>query len=289
MGFLSDGGGAPEVASTETSEEPAEGAEAAEATPEAEQIDHTPVERVTLSRKETAIQKRNAIEKQIESLSNTVKETATKHQAELAEARAESARIRGTYDALVPFLQQRQSPGPTPAAPDSQALLREANAALDKSDMGEYHRLLTASILAGLPQQQAQAPQQQSRQASPVVQAMLGQFPAVVDAGDRGLQLAIIEDQKLGLLGIPDGPARYRKAFELASNQLAPQGAPQYSQQSRQVLSGVPPARSAGGSSKGEPGVSLSSFELKWAEAAGMSKEEYAKAIAEKDPKRLER
>jgi hypothetical protein len=122
-----------------------------------------------------------------------------------------------------------------------------------------------------------------------MVMAMMSQFPAVVNAGEKGRLLAIIKDQELGLMGMPDGMDRYRKAFELAANQLGgqQQTQPQFSQASRGALAGVSGARNSGPTGAGEPGIVLSAYEKDVARRCGMSLEEYATYVAEGQPDRV--
>lgn len=248
-------------------------------------------EKVVLSRKERSIGKQQAFEKQLSELKETFSKHGTDTAAAIAQRDAEIARLRGGFDVLAPLI-ARQQQAAAPPPPDPNAMMREAKKALDAGDFDLYQQKVMeateARIFARLP-----PPQQQVQQApgtNPVVTAIMGQFPTVLNAGERGLQLAIIKDQELAVMGYPNGPDRYRKAFELASNMLQPAGSAQYSQNSREVLSGVPPARSGGGKSgNGEAGVHLSAYELSVAEKCGMTREEYAKYIVEADPKRLER
>ncbi len=137
-----------------------------------------------------------------------------------------------------------------------------------------------------IPQQQQYVPQQPAM--PPHIQMMMMQHPAVVNAGDRGIQLAIVEDQKLALQGVPNTPERYQKAFQLAAIALAPNSAAAYSQDSRGALSGIPNARSTGSGGKGgDAGVNLTAYELEVARKCGMSKAEYAQYIADAHPERL--
>lgn len=286
MGFLSDG--APE--GMEQNAEPAADPEAPTTEgqqQEAQTEEPQRTERVTLTRRDKERAKRDELSTQLKTLSETVSKSEQNYREELSKRDAEIARLAGFQQAALLHQQQRQAP--VQAAPDPVSLMKEAKKALDAGDLDGYHDAIQAAmearIMGKIPAPQPQYQPQQ--QANPVAMALLTQNPAVLAAGQRGINLAIIEDQKLALMGIPDGPDRWKKSFALAENALQPAPQPGYSADSRQVLSGVG-TRPTGGGSR-EAGVTLSDFELKWAEASGMSKEEYAKALAEANPKRLER
>lgn len=293
MGFIdsAEPAGSDDTAPVETegaaTETPTDGG-GQDDTPAQEQPQRT--EKVVLSRRERSIGKQQAFEKQLTELKETFSKHGSDTAAAIAQRDAEIARLRGGFDVLAPLI-ARQQQAAAPAPPDPTAMMREAKKALDAGDFDLYQQKVMeateARIFARLPPPQQQV---QAQGTNPVVTAIMGQFPTVLNAGERGLQLAIIKDQELAVMGYPNGPDRYRKAFELASNMLQPAGAAQYSQTSREVLSGVPPARSGGGKGgNGEAGVHLSAYELSVAEKCGMTREEYAKYIVEADPKRLER
>lgn len=273
---IADGGADPAA-------DPAEGATAQPGGEGAEPSERT--ERVAVpSRRKAAAEGKAAIERQVADLAKTLSERdesfRTELRTQLAQRDQDIARMRGSFEALA----QRQA-APTPAAPDPAALRKAARAALDSGDFDEYQNLTEQAILARVP-----APQQAAAPAPGIpipVQAVLASFPDVLEQ-PTGMQLAIIEDQRLALKGIPNTPARYRQAFELARAQLGKPAAPAFSQSSRGVLAGVPPARNSAGAASGEPGVQLTDYELSVAQRCGMTKAEYAAFIAEANPKRLQ-
>lgn len=291
MGFLGDAE-ATEDTSDDTGADETVGAEQ----PASAQVDSSEnesvrpaepqkTERVALpSRREKAAQRQSSFSDEIKALRETMTQSQKSYGEQLAAIQQENARLRGGFEAIVPVLQRQQQPaGPAQQTPDAKK--REGRKALDAGDFETWDRLNTEAILdqvyAHMPQ-----PQQAAPQTSPVVQAMLMQHPSVVDAGERGIQLAIIKDNELALMGVPNTPERYRKAFQMAEAQLKPNTAPAYSQASRGALAGIPRGQSGGGGG-GEPGVQLTAYEIGVAKRCGMSPSEYAKYVAEMDPSRV--
>ena len=298
MGFLSGGADGGEGGESQVEGSVSDATEAPEGgtEPGGDPQDAAPpprTERVPLGRRAEAKARKDSFEKELGSIKESLSKQEREYREELSRRDTEIARLRGAYEALQPMVSQRQAQAEPPPA-DPAALRREARKALDANDFDGYEAktqeamLIEAErrILARLPQQQAQPVQ------NPVVSALLAQFPAVLQSGQRGMDLAVVEDRKLAILGHQDGPDRWRKAMELASVALGgSQETPrQYSASSRETLAGLPTARSSAGSSANEgPGVELSTYELQVAERAGMSREEYAKYMAEAYPERVRR
>jgi hypothetical protein len=269
---------------------------AGDVTPEAQQPDATPElpkeepgTRVSVAPKPSRREaQRLAAEEQSKKL-DSVLEAVGRFSGELSQRDAQIAELRGALSAYA----QRPAPEPArPAAPQTNAddLLEQANALLDKQDFRGYQRKYAEYIHATSPrpepvQQQAQQPPYMS----PQVVALMGQYPDVA-THQAGIRLAVIEDAKLAAMGYADGPQRYAAAFEAARATLKggqrQQGA-QFSQQSAAVLSGVPTARQSTGSSGDRgPTVVLTDHEKRWAKAAGMSEEQFARDIYVHHPER---
>jgi hypothetical protein len=225
-------------------------------------------------------------------------ERDAKFQAEFARRDQEIAMLRGEISARLSQPQVIQQQAPTaPAGPDPAELRRQARQALDNKDFSEYERLSELATIERVKREfeprfaQVQAPaQQQQGGMSPQAMAWAAQYPDVM-THQNGLQLAIIEDAKLHHMGHQPGPARFKAAFEAARATITggqKPAAPQYSQQSAAVLSGVPTSRSpAGGGGEGQgPGVVLTPQEKDIARKAGMSLDEFAKDIYDHHPER---
>lgn len=242
---------------------------------------------VKLSRREAQRQRSDELTSKLDALTKTFDESRKSWEAKLAQVEQENARHRGAFEMLTrqQQIQQAQVSQPQRKSPDE--IKRAAREALDAGKFDDWDRLNTEAILE---QVKSLIPAQQQVQSGPhpVVQAMMVQFPAVVNAGQRGIDMAIAQDNVLAAMGVPDGPERYRKAFELASNTLSGQNPqqPQYSQASRGALAGLP-ANRTGGQSAGEPGIMLSAYEKEVARRCGMSLEEYAGFLAESQPDRV--
>jgi hypothetical protein len=291
MGFLSDASEADGGSDIETTEDTAQTVDTSAQEQTTSTQDTPPTEqkteRVALpSRRERAAQRTNEVTQQLQALQKTIGESTKQFETRMSALAEENARLRGGFEAIQ---QQRQAPAqqqPPQKTPDE--MRREARKALDAGDFETWERMHTDAILA---QVRPLIPQQQAPQApgpSPVVQAMLMQHPGVVGAGERGIQLAIAEDNRLAALGHAPSPERFQQAFKLAEQALKPAAAPAYSQASRGALAGVPRQRdNATSQSSGDQGVVLTAYEMQVAEKCGMSKAEYAKYVAEMDPKRV--
>ena len=298
MGFLNGGFSASESSGDTESAGSAESAATEEPAAPEQQTEPAAApeppkgERVQVpSRRGAAAAKRDAIEQKLSALESQHTKTVEQMRQDLAQRDAELARLRGGFEAIQPFLAQRQQ-APAPAAPDPDQLAREARALLDSGDFDGYQRktmeATEARILAKIPRQQPAPPAQAP--ISPVVSALMAQHPKVLEAGDRGVQLAVIKDQELAVMGVPNGPDRWRRAFEMASTALGgtAQQPASYSQASREVLSGVPTARGGAKGTDAGPGVTLSAYEVEVARRCGMTKEEYVQYIIEAHPERVE-
>lgn len=245
---------------------------------------------VKLSRREEQRQKRDELSVKLDALTKTFGDAQKSWETKLSQVEQENARRQGQFDAVIAQTRQQQitQQQQQPARKSPDELKRQAREAIDAGKFDDWDRLNTEAILE---QVKGMIPAQQQVQSGPhpVVQAMMVQFPAVVNAGQRGIDMAIAQDNVLAAMGVPDGPERYRKAFELASNTLggqAPQAA-QFSQASRGALSGLPNSRNSGSAGSGEPGVMLSAYEKDVARRCGMSLEEYASFLAEGQPDRV--
>lgn len=270
-------------ADTEASTAEAEGAEAKPAPTERVDLPKTP------SRRERAKQDSDAILTELKTIRESHNRTADEMRSALAARDAEIARLRGGYEALQPIVQQRHNEANR--APDASQLRKEAQEAIDRGDFTTYQQKFAesvkADIVATLPRQE----QQQHYAPPPLdprLQVIMGQHAEVV-THPQGLKLAMIEDQKLGqVYGIPDGPDRWSRAFQIAKAQLgatAPTNG--YSQQSAGALAGVPTTNGGGRGQSRDPGVELTEHEKGVARAADMSYAEYAKFLAEASPNRV--
>jgi hypothetical protein len=290
MGFLNDA-----TAADSSNDEPITGNDSGEltetSTPANDNAISTKPEGapVKLSRREAQRQKNDELATKLDALTKTFGDAQKSWETKLSQVEQESARHRGAFEQLTRQQQiqqaqvQQQTPKKSPAE-----MRREAQAMLDAGKFDQWQDMFTESIVE---QMKGIIPAQQQVQSGPhpVVQAMMVQFPAVVNAGQRGIDMAIAQDNVLAAMGVPDGPERYRKAFELASNTLGGQAAqqPQYSQASRGALAGLPANRTGGAQNGGEPGIMLSAYEKEVARRCGMNLEEYATFLAEGQPDRV--
>lgn len=245
---------------------------------------------VKLSRREQQRQDRNELSAKLDAMTKTFGESQKAWETKFSQMAEENARRQGAFDAMMAQtrqqqIQQAQVQQPPRKSPDE--LKRQAREALDAGKFDDWDRLNTEALME---QVKGLIPVQQPAQSGPhpVVQAMMAQFPAVLNAGQRGIDMAIAQDNVLAAMGVPDGPERYRKAFELASNTLGgqQQQQPQFSQASRGALAGVPNNRNSG-QGTGDPGIVLSAYEKDVARRCGMSLEEYAGFLAEGQPDRV--
>jgi hypothetical protein len=294
MGFLDSGAGA-DLSQVDDSGAPE---------PANEQVDNSiPVEtqpepkgeRVALptGRRAAAKQAQDAVLKEIGSLKETLTQEQQRFRQELERRDRELAELRGGFQAIQPILQKQQETA-KPQAPNPDDLHRKATEALEAGRFEEYRRYereaITAEVLGKIPQSQAQQ-QPQGPMLPPELQMVIMTNPAAqrVVSNKNGLEMFATKDNELRLMGISPGPERWRKAFELADNTFGGSQAvqPQYSQQSAHALAAVPTSRPSAPAAR-EPGITLTKQEEYWADLAGMSREEYAKFLAESNPSRIE-
>lgn len=212
-------------------------------------------------------------------------ERESRYLQQLAEQREELARMRGALE------ERRSAPQPVaPAAPREtpEDLERQANAALDAGSHSEYQRLmkrayrLEAEAAADEKLKVFREEIQRSipKPIDPQVTFLINSHPNVAKAGARGIRAVQLKDEELEIYGMPRGPERVAKAFELANQALGSQGqreaAPKFSQQSGAALSAIPTARPAGNGEGGE-GFTLTPLEVQTAKAARMTPAEYVK------------
>lgn len=245
------------------------------------------------SRRTKARDAESALAKQIEELTSKVSGSEKRYAEELSRRDQEIARLRGSYEALS---QSRQA-APEPPKADPKALRKEAQTKLDAGDYAGWDERYSEAMLLEAEERvkklipRPAAPVQQPDYAT---QAVIQSFPDVMghtnERGEPiGWQLAAVEDQRLALLGIPNGPERYKRAFEAVRASLPKAGRNGFSAASRGVLSAVPPGRSAGAPEEGELGVEITPYMREVARKCGMTIEEYAKYYAEGNPKAVRR
>lgn len=201
-------------------------------------------------------------------------QTIARLQQELAESR------RAVPQQQAPQQQQDEDPG---------RLQLEARKALAENRFDDYERLNQQAIETRLRRElrsemETRVQELQKKlptQVDPQIQFLLNRHENVAMSGDRGYQAVMVQDQTLELYGVPKGPARLAKAFELADKLLGgmkqqPTGG--YDPAAAYALSGVAPARSAApAASAQEDGYKLSPTELEVARAARMTPQEYVK------------
>lgn len=225
----------------------------------------------------------------------TLRETFTKqgetYQQQMERIARENAELRGQVQGWM--AQPRQTERARDPEPSADDLMKQARKALDNKDFDGYQEFYAKAIRAQvlgevrgmIPQQQAPAPQ-----VHPMLQVVAGQYADVVSDA-YAMDLAKAKDNQLARSGMPDGPERWRLALEEGRRALtAGQKKPaQFSQKSRQVLSGVPTQRGNGqGGGESTPGVHLTAQELAYAKKFKMSVDEYAQHLAAMHPERIE-
>jgi len=182
-----------------------------------------------------------------------LKETITKERETYAERlqriETENARLYGELRGYMQRpTQQAQQDRQVDPGPDPEKLLEEANEALDNRDFAKYQKKFAESVRASaVRDMQSRAPQPQQQYqgpppVNPVLAAVMSQYTDVV-TDPRGIPMAQAQDRVLDAQGLPDGPDRWNRAFTEARRVLgkkATNGKPQFSQDNRQVLSGVP-------------------------------------------------
>lgn len=290
--YVDDGGSETEAPEQEPRE--------TEAT-ERESEPETPVEPpklVKTNRRGGAQAAREALAGELKGLRDTIERQQRENAEASARYQREVAELRGNFQGYMSQQRQQTERPPEPALPDPEKLLEEANAALDRKDFAGYQKKYAESIRAGMMreiaprfQQQTQAPQPQI---NPMLQIVASQYGDVV--GNRAaFELVQAHDRILAGEGVPEGPERWKLAFEEGRRYLASKakgGQQRFSQGSRAVLSSqVPTDRSAprGERAPGETGIRLSAEELKTAKKYRMTPEEYAAELAELHPERVEK
>jgi hypothetical protein len=290
MGFLNDASAADsgneEPVTSGTGDSADNGIDTSEPAAISTKPDGAPVK---LSRREAQRQKNDDLAAKLDTLTKSFGDAQKTWETKLSQVEQENARSRGAFEAIVAQTRQQQiQQGQQTPRKSPDEMKRAAREALDAGKFDDWDRLNTEAILE---QVKGLIPAQQPVQSGPhpVVQAMMAQYPAVLNAGQRGVDMAIAQDNVLAAMGVPDGPERYRKAFELASNTLGgqQQQQPQFSQASRGALAGVSGARNSGPTGAGDPGIMLSAYEKDVARRCGMSLEEYASFLAEAQPDRV--
>lgn len=280
MGFLDNGGGADlnQVEDNTPSEETASYTQEEQSTSTNESSKPT-------GRRAQAKAAQDAVLNELKTLRESFTTRDQEFRNEIERRDRELAELRGGFQAIQPILQQRQEP-PKPPAPDSAELNRKAREALDAGKFEDYDRYKTEALKADLLNEiQKRVPQQQQERPQPGVdprlQIIMMQHPTVA-MNPRGIELARLKDQELAIMGIADSPDRWKKAFELAENSIngGKPTQPQYSQSAAQVLSSIPTSRSGANTQEANnPASTLTDAQKYWADASGMSREEYAKIL----------
>lgn len=246
-------------------------------------------------RRPSARDAESAIQKELKELRDSVASSQNGYRDELSKRDQEIARLNGRYEALS---QQRSTPETKKV--DTKVLLTQAQEKLDKGDYQGWSELYREAVLVDAEERISKLIPKQTQQSAPVqvpyaIQTVVNAFPDVMEhMGPKGepigWELAVLEDRRLALQGIPDGPGRYRKAFEAARASLPKKATNGYSAGSRALLSAVPPSRSApADDGEEEMGVEITPYMREVAKRCGMTVQEYAKYYAEGNPKAVRR
>jgi len=265
------------------------GAEPAFTPPEPPKTEHVPLP-AKPSRRQAAAAAQQDVMKEL----NSFKEKFT---SELSQRDQVIAELRGRLSATEPLVaraaQPQQPAGPPEETPDQ--LRAKAREHLDKGEVREYERLrdeatkreILAEVTKRMPQQPAQGPQQDPR-----LLVLMAQNPEVTQH-PAGIQIATMEDGILAAQGVPNGPERWARAFQMAKARIAgqtPAATPQgFTTQAAGALAAVPTGQPAARATERGPGVELTDYEKNVARIAGMSLDEYARGIAERFPHRVVR
>ncbi len=248
-------------------------------------------QKVSLTRRERARERDERILGEVVKLRESSEQRDREYRENLEAIRRENAELRGYVAAGSRAPQQEQRRDETP---DPEKLRRAARAALDARDFGEYERLneeaIEARILRNPRFAQQQAPQA-GPQTNPMLVATAAQYGDVM-SNPLALQVATAYDSELQRTGIPNGPDRWKQAFEHGRAYMKAntrQAGQQFSQRNREVVSGVPSNGSGGarGNGGGEPGIILSAEERATAKRYKMSEQEYAKELSAMRPERI--
>lgn len=280
---------APEVSPFAATPEETAAETLPEAVPGAE-LPRTPITRRTKAkeRDESILKELRDTRELLAKERETSAEREARRDRELAEMRGHLAGI-----ASRPAETRREEPQ---ADPDK--LLEEANRLLDAKDFNGYQRKFAEynrEIVARDPRFRPAPAQQPQQQIHPALNALMGQYHEVVGDADA-LDYAQTAERRLTRQGMPEGPKRWKLAFEegkrwLERSRPAGEKAPTYSTKNREVLAGVPTSRNGATQTEGggEPGVTLSPIERQMAKRFKMSEADYARELAAMHPDRVER
>lgn len=232
------------------------------------------------SRRQRAEEKIAAeVEKRFKAFEDDTRRRESEYQQTMRQYVEKIGALQGELSAIRQMPQQPAQQQETP-----EILARRARDYLAEGKMDEYHEtIFKASTLAS--EQRFNAKLDEIRRAipqpvNPALQAMVLQHKNVAMAGERGMRAVLLKEQELDLYsGMPPGPARVQKAFELADAALAGQHTSQpvqFSRESAGALSGVAPATPSR-QSNSEPGVHLNEIEAEVARNARMTPAEYVR------------
>jgi hypothetical protein len=243
-----------------------------------------PVKDKPIGRRKAAANEQANIEKQLKEFQKTFSAKEQEWSSRDAQYAAEINRLRVQLEELR-ARGEGHAKGPSP-----QDLMDDANKALEAGKYSEwatkYKEAIKLEVMSSIPWNQF-AQQRSSGSVDPRLQIVMNQNPQVM-MHQNGFQMAVLEDQKLALLGYPDGPERWQKAFQIVGNSLggAQQTQAQFSQRGRGALSGIPTQQQSGNGTGGMKHVELNADEEAWRKAAGMSREEYVAHILAAHPER---
>jgi len=261
-------------------------------------------ERVPLPPKEgrraRAAQAQESLAKEVESLKERFTKDSDELRRQLSERDQMIAQLRGGIEAMQRMGPQQQQQQSSPQA-ELERLEREAKEYMDRGDLTEYRKrerqiaVLEAEQRLAEKYKLGQQPAQQPAtaglppEAQIEIMSQFSRFPKLAENPEKTLRAVsrkiseLIEDD-----GFPNTPATRAKAWEIvAQKQTGRQEAPQFSQQYKEALYGVPAGR-ANGHGKGEPQVRLPPGWQRWADAAGMDRNEYVKIYAQEHPEAVE-
>lgn len=179
---------------------------------------------------------------------------------------------------------------------DPDDILKDAYAALDNKDMAGWTKKFAEynkAVVFADPRFQRQAPAPQQPTVNPMLQMVATQYVDVM-SDEVAFTHAQSMDRLYAKQGLPDGPDRWKRAFEEGRRFLGaskPKPAQTFSTKSREVLSGVPTARGGAmaAGEGGEPGVTLTDQERQMAKRFKMKESEYAQHLVAMHPERIER
>lgn len=278
-GAETDTGG--ESAEAEASSQRDSDAQEAAAEPEAKTRVPVPPKKGRRAQAEAAT---NGFEKKLKDFQDSFSKKEQEWSGRDSQYSAEINRLRGQIDQM-----QTQGQQGAPRGPNPTDLMKEADAALQKGEYTEwrekYKEAIKLEVMASIPWNQF-AQQRNSGGTDPRLQVVMNQNPEVM-MHTHGYQMAVLEDQKLALQGYPDGPERWQKAFQIVGNAVSGgrTGQPQFSQQGRGALAGVPTQQQRG-NQNGVKYVDLTPEEELWRKASGMTRDEYVSQILTAHPER---